>query len=445
MSAALVALAVLSVPAWGQYPGRVNPTPNQNGPHLRATAVMEYTGTLKHIKASRLVPVAVWDGLEYEPGDLYMADPAPLAVVGGTQYELERDGESKGFFNISDAEQIGGLWVGVGRFQTPKLVAKLRASGHMPSVTGGNIKVIPGQPHFAHVPPGSQDSGGNASGGPTLHQRPAGEEAEDNGGGQPANTVGDNGNGDAGPTLHRRGEAAQSSAPANLLPIDPDRPRLSYANPNAEKQKGPTVLLGFPPDMKQMAAVSDSSRLDTETHEFVWTSLEDQARMQEALEKIAEEALLPAGPAKAEAGHGGHATRHKKAAANPTLPALEDVQFHAYSLTFGSGATVVLSAQSGTDPVRYVTIIAQPDFYGTPQVLLKQVTTSVEMDAVPEMQLIDAVDTTGDGRADLVFELRGYTYREFAIYSVYEGTARQVFVTQPMSTPQAIVNPNSIS
>lgn len=427
-------LLALAMPAWGQYPGRVNLTPGGNGPHLRATAVLEYTGTLDHITASRLVPVAVWDGLEYEPAALYLAAPEPLAVLGGTQYELERDGESKGFFNIADAEEIADLWVGVGRFQAPKLVARLRP-GHMPYVVGGNIRTAPGQPHFAHVPQGSR----NSPEGPTLHRRPAGDD-----GGAAADAESDS---DA-PILHRRGEAAQAAVePASTLPIDPDRPRLSYANPDADKEKGPAALLGFPPDMKQIVAVSDSNTLDRESHAFVWSSLEDQAKMQAAIERIAQQALANAAPAATpKSAPKGRAERHKEKAA-PTLaaPALEDVAFHAYSLTFGSGATVVMTAQSGSDPVRYVTIIAQPDFYGTPQVLLQQVTTSVELDAVPRMQLIDAVDTTGDGRADLLFELHGYTYREFAIYSVYDGTARQVFVTQPMSTPQAVVNPGSVS
>lgn len=439
------ALLVCALPAWGQYPGRVAPsTSPSTSQHLRATAVVEYTGTLDHITASRLVPLAVWDGLEYEPGALYLADPAPLAVLGGTQYELEADGKSKGFFNISDAEQIGGLWVGVGRFQAPATAAKLKPMKHLPRIVGGTNDNNPGEPHFAHVPPPDQQTADSGSGTPTLQQR-----SSENTSGSPDDTISGSGVQIAPqaqpdtdrPTLHHRGgETSQSTA--NAAPIDPDRPHLSYANPNA-KEKGPAALLGMPPDMKQIAGVSDSRKLDSASYAFSWSSPGDEAKMQSALEKIAQQALTPPAPAAAPAP--ARTARHRKPAPPPAPPALDNVQFRVFSLTFGGGATMVLSARTQTSPVQYVTIIAQPDFYGNPQVLFKQVTSGTTLDAVPRMRLIDAVDTTGNGRGDLIFELRGYTYRQFAIYSIYNGTATRVFVTQPLSTPQAIVNPNSIS
>ncbi|MGB7135796.1 MAG: hypothetical protein WBD46_10950, partial [Acidobacteriaceae bacterium] len=113
------------------------------------------------------------------------------------------------------------------------------------------------------------------------------------------------------------------------------------------------------------------------------------------------------------------------------LPMLTDEEFRAFNLSFGGGATMVLTARVTGDPVRYVTLIAQPDFYGKPQVLLKQVTTGNELDVIPQMRLIDAVDTIGNGRADLLFELRGQTFRQFAIYRIDGGVATRVFVTQP--------------
>ncbi|MGA7886189.1 MAG: hypothetical protein WCA44_10630, partial [Acidobacteriaceae bacterium] len=219
---------------------------------------------------------------------------------------------------------------------------------------------------------------------------------------------------------------------------------LSYANPDA-KEKGPAALLGMPADMKQIAGVSDSRKLDMESYAFLWSNPADASKMQSDLEKIAQQALTPPAPAPAPAPKTSRTVRRRKPAPAPAPPALENVQFRVFSLTFGGGATMVLSARTQTDPVQYVTIIAQPDFYGNPQVLLKQVTSGNSLDAVPRMRLVDAVDTTGNGRGDLVFELRGYTYRQFAIYSIYGGTATRVFVTQPIATPQAIVNPGSTS
>ncbi len=439
------AVLACALPAWGQYPGRVAPNSPSSGPHLRATSVLEYTGTLDHITASRLIPLAIWDGLEYEPGALYLADPAPLAVLGGTQYELESDGKSKGFFNISDSEQIAGLWVGVGHYQAPPVEAKLRPMKHLAPIIGGGNSGNPGEPHFAHVPKDDQQTASAASssgsGTPTLQRRSSSDDSgstndstSDNG----AQTASEAENDADHPTLHRRGAAA-SQPTANVAPVDPDRPRLSYANPDAT-EKGPAALLGMPSDMKQIAGVSDSRTLDTESYAFNWANPADADKMQADLEKIAQQALTPPAPAPTPARN----ARRRKAAP-PAPPALEDVQFRAFGLTFSGGATMVLSARTGTDPVQYVTIIAQPDFYGNPQVLLKQVTSGNSLDAVPRMRLIDAVDTTGNGRGDLIFELRGYNYRQFAIYSVYGGTATRVFVTQPIATPQPVVNPNALS
>lgn len=425
-----------ALPACAQYPGHVDTGSPSNGPHLRATAVLEYTGTLDHITASRLVPIAVWDGVEYEPGALYLADPEPLAVVTGTQYELEKDGRSQGFFNVSDSEQLAGLWIGAGRFQAPAEVARLAPSKNMPQVVRD---YDPDKPHFAHVPSDDTSQSGTdttaqaGSNQPSLHQRPAGGSAADSGSGSSASgsnqqASAQSGDDTGGPTLHRHGSAAQASA--NTMPIDPGRPRLSYANPDASKTQEPTVLFGMPSDMNQIAGISDSHKLDTESYAFIWSNPDDANKMQTALETIAEQALAPP-PAPAAPAHG---TRHKtKPVVSPAPPILEDETFHAYGLTFGGGATMVLSGHAGTDPVKYVTVVASPDFYGNPQVLLRQVTSSNDLDAVPRLRLIDAVDTTGSGGADLVFELRGQSFRQFAIYRIEGGQATQVFITPPMT------------
>jgi hypothetical protein len=92
---------------------------------------------------------------------------------------------------------------------------------------------------------------------------------------------------------------------------------------------------------------------------------------------------------------------------------------------------MVLTARSTGTPVKYVTIVAEPDFYGQPKVLLKLTTSDDALDVSPRYRLVDAVDTAGDGRADLIFELRGQTYRQFAIYRIAGGTATEAFVTQP--------------
>jgi hypothetical protein len=107
-------------------------------------------------------------------------------------------------------------------------------------------------------------------------------------------------------------------------------------------------------------------------------------------------------------------------------------------LQYGGGATMVLSARAdgtanGTkDQQKFVTLIAQPDLYGNVVVLLKNVTDAAHLDSTPRMQLIDAVDAMADNRGELLFELRGKTQRQFALYRVLRGEATKIFTSDPI-------------
>jgi hypothetical protein len=49
------------------------------------------------------------------------------------------------------------------------------------------------------------------------------------------------------------------------------------------------------------------------------------------------------------------------------------------------------------------------------------------------MRLVDAVDAEADNRGELLFELRGATQRQFTLYRVLRGDARQIFLSGPQS------------
>ncbi len=447
---AAAAAAAWSLPACAQYPGHVNETQQQNGTHLRATAVLEYTGDLGKIKESRLVPIAIWDGMQYQPGGLYLAQPAPLAVVSGTQYELESAGKPQGFFNIRDAEDLAGLWIGVGSFEAPpapRPKASRANSGHTYEVKDYD----PDKPHFAHRPADEQNQGGsgeNAGSGsgagsgaqqadsdrPTLHSRTGGSDSDSSNAGSGSSSSSNQPDVDPDrPTFHRRSNAS-TEVPTAQPAIDPDRPRLEYKAPvDQAKLAKPDALFGLPADMNQIAGISDNSASDTESWTFSWANPDDENKMKTALEEIAEKAMAPPAPDAGSTSQPAHSAAHRKAhqPPPPPLPMLADEEFKTYSLSFGGGETMVLSAHSTGTPVKYVTIVAQPDFYGQPKVLLKEVTSDDDLDVTPRFKLVDAVDTVGNGRADLLFELRGKTYRQFAIYRIAGGMATQVFETQP--------------
>lgn len=492
---------VTSLPLQAQYVGKVDTSKAAKTPPLRATAVLEYTGDdyTKPV-ASRLVPLAVWDGERYQPGGLYLAQPMPLAVDPGTQYELQIAGLPKGFFDIKAAGNANGEWIAIGAYQKPIVPkpSRLRVSKNLPQLIhdGG---VDDDRPHFAHRPADSgSGSGGSSSGSksgsasgsgdassnapavdpdrPTLHRRTdSGSDSS-----TPSSTSGSSGTGNSGssagsstssgasngsgspapsadpdrPQLHRHGTAANpndNGAPVSATTdIDPDRPRLMRGRP-AELES-----LDMPSDvevaklakstvenLKLMAAVSDTKSREPHSFVYSWTDPEDEKKAQAALEVLAQNLLagnkLPAAISSRPAASSTK-TATKTTAATRTrthkpapraLPVLAKEDFKAYELSFGSVATLVFSAETtdAQNQKRYVTIVAQPDFNGTPQVIFSQLTKDSQLDVVPQMQLVDAVDTDGDNRAELIFELSGGNDRQYAIYRVGDRSVEQVFST----------------
>jgi hypothetical protein len=240
---------------------------------------------------------------------------------------------------------------------------------------------------------------------------------------------------------------------------DPDRPRLSHGRPaDLPAAPNPKEMLATPVDLRQMVAVSDVRRDDTQTFHYEWADPADAARVQGLLEQTAQGLLVKAAgttPAKGsstdptsqkrDVGHPAATSKSARgkrsgAAAQPKLPDLEDVSFHAFALTYGGGATLVLTAHTAGDDTgteaatrRDVAVIALEDIYGKVQVLWSSITDAAHLDETPRMRLVDAVDVEGKGRADLLFEARTAQDRRFVLLRVGSGEAERVFATDPMA------------
>ena len=113
VKATAVAMLLSAVAAFAQYPVQMSKG-NQDAPQMRAVAVLEWTGEEGHPKASRLVPVSVYDGQVLQDAGIYLAQPAPLALSSEVEYELKQDGKTIGLFDINNAGQEQGSWVGFG-------------------------------------------------------------------------------------------------------------------------------------------------------------------------------------------------------------------------------------------------------------------------------------------------------------------------------------------
>jgi hypothetical protein len=153
--------------------------------------------------------------------------------------------------------------------------------------------------------------------------------------------------------------------------------------------------------------------------------------MKSALEDIARNALGLNPPAPKPAPRRTATTRKSAKPAPPEPALLTNERFRVFELAYGSGATMVLTAHTDgpLDQQKFVTLIAQPDLYGNVLVLLKSVTDGAHLDETPRMRLVDAVDAMADNRGELLFELRGATQRQFALYRVLRGQAEKLFVS----------------
>lgn len=502
------------MPALAQYPGRIQKKVDA-APPLRATAIYEWTGDLKAPKAGRLVPLAVWDGQDYQPGALYLAQPAPLALLTGTVYELQDEGSAKALFTVKEAENINGVapgnwWIGIGilKLDTPAPKTSPTPPKHfapIPVKEGGSNSDRP----VLHRRDSSGDSSDKGTATPppvdpdrpTLHRKDTSDSSDSDStttsGSQSGSSSGstsassstdperptlhrkDNGDNSSGsgntnsgssgsasnapqvdpdrptmhrkddsaatdtdpdrPTLHRRSDKDSGSPMSTTAPVDPDRPRLRRGmmdSPTGIVE--PAKLAGLPADMKQLVAVSDAQEGTPHSFLYSWAEPEDAAKMQTAMEDIARKALEPATPQNVtvsatkatRVGTKPTTTRKKSPTAAPVLQ-LEDESFRAFELSYSGGATLVLTAKTtdASGNAKYITLIAQPDFYGTPQVIFKQMTSDDQLEITPRMLLVDALDTNADNRAELVFELRGKTTRAFAIYSVVNARAEEAFNT----------------
>ena len=477
---------LFALPAWSQYPGQVTKSGKET-PELRSIAVLEWTGEAGKPKASRLVPVAVLDGGQLQDGGIYLARPEPLALTGEVEYELEQNGKPTGLFDIKNTGQEQGSWVGYGAWKPlpaarPKPSQQELARTRIDDDAQSDVPVLHRKHHADDAPGGEAGgSGGSGSGGgsqtgstgpapasdpdrSTLHKKDSSSDTGDASASSSSPAPAPDTDPDR-PTLHKKPSSDSSgsdtraaSAPANdpdrpvlkkskkkpedigrvdSLPqvTDPDRPRLIRGKANGNNLNVIPSLMGLPPDMQQAVAVSDARSRPEHPWSYTWANPDDETKMKSELEEMARDALglkpLPPPPAPAPRRTTVTRKNAKPATAPPAPAPLMDEQFRVFELAYGSGATLVLTARTDAPraQMKFVTLVAQPDLYGNVLMLLKSVTDGAHLDETPRMRLVDAVDAMADNRGELLFELRGATQRQFALYRVLRGRAEKLFVS----------------
>ena len=196
------------------------------------------------------------------------------------------------------------------------------------------------------------------------------------------------------------------------------------------------TLMGLPPDMEQTVAVSDAKNQPRASVGLLLGRsrgrAEDEGAAREDRADGAGSDTAPRGLRPRSEQRTTTATRagvHRAAATEPAP--LADEQFRVFELAYGSGATLVLTAH--TDGPQETAEVCDTDCAARslwqPAGALQERDRRAHLDDTPRMRLVDAVDALADNRGELLFELRGDTQRQFALYRVLRGTAKELFVT----------------
>ncbi len=455
-SSILLVLALLfTLPVRPQYPGQVTKS-SKTAPELRSIAVLEWTGEAGSPKTSRLVPIAVLDqrqveGDQLQDGGVYMARPEPLALAGEVEYELQESGKPVGLFDIKNSGQEQGSWVGYGAWKAlpaPKPKPSMDELARTQNDEQDSDRPTLHRKH--HSDDGGTQSGGGNSGStepapspdpdrPTLHKKDTSSQGTSSSG-PSASSSGASSSGPPDdpdrPVLKKdRKKPPEDIGHVDSLPdvTDPDRPRLQRGQVTGKGLDVLPTLMGMPAEMQQTIAVSDMKSRPEHQWTYIWPNPDDEAKMKSALEEIARNALGLNPPAPAPKHTTAQKATHKiaKPLSPPEPPPLFDERFRIFELAYNSGATLVLTARTDGPLAqqRFVALIAQPDLYGDVRVLLKSVTDGAHLDESPRMRLVDAVDAMADNRGELLFELRGATQRQFALYRILRGQAERLFIT----------------
>jgi hypothetical protein len=434
----------------------------QTGSQLRALAVVEFPETGK----PRLIPVTILvDGRYYDAG-IYKASPVPMSLDPGTVYEARKAGEPAGLFVVTTPAQLRRNWIAGGDWK-PQAEETSEKKQEAPQPTGAPVDADAppvlrrGSPREQPPKPSPQEPG-------SQQQSPQQQSPQQQSPQQqskttppaqtpaPSSTSTTDENSDGPPVLRRPApEAAPKPAPAEKSASaqqpaqasahqssqpqtsvqDPNRPRLRR-NPEATPSQVDKLKDALPSPEKAswrikeaFTAVSDSKEDEVRDYRFDWRP-EEKERLQNEAEALASSALK----------------KYAEARAHVAAGTLEDVQVQAFNLDFSNIPYIVLSATAraaksagattSSEPNAefrfHVTIIARQSPTQELRQVLAAVTDTSRLDVFPELQLVDAVDADGDGRAELLFAEISDMGRAYKLYRLIGDNATELFTSVPI-------------
>jgi hypothetical protein len=404
--------------------------PAYKGP--RALGLLELAPNGK----SHLVPVTILlDGKFYD-ASAYKAAPVPMALESGTVYEAVKTGVSLGLFTVTAAGQVQGKeqsnWIGEGTWKPAgsEPAPKKPAAAHKPS------------DEDLDRPPVLRRAGAEKSGAPAPAPQPSPTPVTQSS--APAPPPG----------------AAPSPLPSPTPPSveeteadDKDRPMLHRGKPaprpaekmavsNAAAVKPPAAqttpaVVAKPGPVQIIPAISDAGGPEPRPFTYSLKPEEEQALRKKMLALAADEVrardrqLTGEDPGATQGrtapSRSKSAPQAKRAATRLPQPVFEDVDLQVFDLSNSNEPALVLTAKAHMPPrpgapaknIEYfVTLVARQEVDAELHKAFVNITDTLHLDAIPRMELIDAVDADGDGRGELLFRQTSDAGSAFVVYRV---------------------------
>ncbi len=396
--ALLLALATLTATA--QYSrGRTKKT------SPRALGLVQVLPTGK----ARLIPISIFLDGKYFDARYYMAKPVPLALYDDTVYIALEDGMPAGNYTVHSA-RIGKdvIW-GEGDWSPHRSTTADSGKDSAKPDSDRPVLKKPGDAPVASAESKPAVKADSDSDRPVLRKPKTGE----------------------APTQQVQITTAEMS-PA-MPPEDPNRPVFTRKAQPSRKAEEPETLVepkrGIP-GARYIVAISDPDPMDTRPYDYPWSESE-KGRFTAELEKMAMAAVRKYAS--------GPVTRVQLA---PSAK-FTDVQVKAFDIDFSNAPYLIFTgridptlqpatgAKQPTDAPKlatlYATVVARVSSSGELNALMTSATDSAHLDLTPRYEFIDAVDTDGDNRAELLFRKVTDTGGGYVIYQMTPFQMTEVF------------------
>jgi len=435
-----------------------HPPKTAKGP--RALGLLELAPNGK----AHLIPITILIDGKYYDASAYKAAPVPMALWSDTVYEAVLTGVSQGLFTVTGALQRkdgneATEWTAEGTWQSASAIKAKVKKKPVPSVPRGLIE--------DEGPPVLRRSGNDKpkstepSIEPATPPQAAPASSGSPGAASPATTPVSP---SSTPSPQSQAQAQEDKPGEDQPPEDKDRPMLKRGTPGAiaaeqsqnaavpspktaGRAASPAPTSAAAPSgstsgahsetpaasqIQLIPAISDSHGPDLIPYAFNMQPGEEQEFRKKMLAIAADEVRARAGqPASTNGKTSQPAHSSSQRAKAPAVqPIFEEVQLRVFDLGNVNEAELVLTAkarmpqpshqkQPANPELQYmITIVARQDVNGDLHKALANITDTQHLDAIPRLELIDAVDVDGDGRGELLFREVSEAGNAFVIYRV---------------------------